>query len=84
MGIDGVPIPLAHRRTCDHCAIIVDSRSPYVRRLIEAWIPCAKAKGKAGYTYLIKREIDRYLCGDCYDRMKHGIPLGQHRLFEVD
>lgn len=79
---DGVPIPLSRRRLCRHCAAIVDGNGSDIHRMVEAWIPCARTKRSDSHTYLTARDLDIYMCADCYDKLRRGISLGQARLFD--
>lgn len=77
-------IPESRKRSCNHCQCIVDGNGAGTHRLVTAYIPCQRNKGKDSHTFYIVNELDRYVCSECYDRMKRGIHPAQGNLFTND
>jgi hypothetical protein len=68
-----------NRATCMGCQTVVDTSTKATHRLIEAWVSCQSAA--LNHTYVIGRELEQFLCVECYGKMRRGIPLGQESMF---
>lgn len=80
MSNDGVPIPLSRRRLCAYCSCTVDSNGTQVFQRASGWLENRKRGGANTIALPIRR--DEYACGECIDKLRHGISIGQGRLFE--
>lgn len=78
---DGVPIPLSRRRLCTYCTATVDSHGLGVFQLGHGWLENRKRGG--ANTIAVPIRDDTYACAECIDKLRHGIPVGQARLFDV-
>ena len=74
-------IPLSRRRTCYYCSCIMDSGALGNYQLATGWVE--NRKGGGSHITLTTRRADTYACHDCIDKLRHGIPTGQIRLFEL-
>lgn len=77
---DGVPIPLSRRRNCTYCLCVIDSNGTGTFQLAHGWIEHRKRGG--ANTIAVPIRDDTYACGECIDKLRHGISTGQARLFE--
>lgn len=71
-------VPLRFRRTCTFCACQVDSRHPMTYVLVHGW----KRIGNNGNSVTLAKLDDHWSCGECVDKLRKGIPVGQRSLFE--
>lgn len=76
---DGIAIPLSRRRLCTYCAVTVDSNGTGVFQLAHGWLENRKRGG--ANTIAVPIRDDTYACNECIDKLRHGIPVGQSRLF---
>jgi hypothetical protein len=65
--------------SCEGCGVAVDGNNKTTHRVIEAWVPCGNAA--TNHTYVIGRELGRYLCIECYRKMRQGISFDQTSMF---
>jgi hypothetical protein len=72
-------IPLSRLRNCTYCSVQVDSNGVGVYQLASGWLMNRRAGGANTITIPLRQ--DHYACADCIDKLKHGIPVGQMRLF---
>jgi RNase P subunit RPR2 len=78
-------IPLSRRRTCQHCATIIDSTGMGVHKLVQGWVPAYERKrGHSSNSVALSKDLNKYICETCYDKLKKGIPPGQMSLLEID
>jgi hypothetical protein len=74
-------VPLSRVRLCYYCSCQLDSNAVGVYQLATGWL--ANRKRGGANTIAIPFRRDTYACPDCIDKLKHGIPVGQMRLWEL-
>lgn len=75
-------VPLSRLRACTYCSCQVDSNAVGVYQLASGWLQNRKQGGANTLTLPIRQ--DHYACGECVDKLRHGIPVGQMQLFGLD
>jgi len=80
-----VEIPLRRRAMCVHCMDFVDTENRRTLRQISAWTPCAGTGGQSNSLNRVSmaKDLGRYMCYECYEKLKRGIPVGQQNLFAI-
>jgi len=78
---DGLPIPLSRRAVCTYCATTIDMQASGVFQFAQGWLE-NRLRGGANTIALPKRR-NQYACHECIDRMRHGVPALQARLFDA-
>jgi hypothetical protein len=76
MGIRNVPP--AHLTACYYCGTTLDTRDITVYQFLSGW---ARNKNQGNSVTLGKREY-KYACGECIDRLRHNISIGQQGLWD--
>lgn len=78
-------IPLSRKRLCSGCQTFVDSNGMHTWEQIQGWQRCKRPKSQGGVNSVgAVKHLDRYLCEDCYNKLKAGISLDQLSLFDND
>lgn len=72
-------VPVRYRRTCTYCGSQVDSRHAHTYVMAHGW----KRIGNNGNSITLAKLSDEWSCGDCIDKLRHGIPVGQLSIFEA-
>lgn len=72
-------VPLSRIRLCVFCSCQLDSNAVGVYQLATGWL--ANRKQGGANTISLPHRQDKYACAECVDKLKHGIPVGQMRLF---
>lgn len=76
-----IRIPQSRLAQCMHCGIDVDTNGRGIHKRVEAWVPCVH-KGHAGNTVTMAKELNRYICSECYERVKHNVSPLQRSIFD--
>lgn len=78
-------VPLSRRRLCCYCATQLDSRGAGVHKLMKGWVAAHERKrGSSSNSLTFGKDLDTYICADCYDKLRQGIPVGQLSLLAMD
>lgn len=72
-------IPRSRRVHCHHCGEVIDRNGRDVYQRAEGWTRNRKQGGHNALALEFRHSA--WSCAQCIDRLRHGIPIGQTKLF---
>lgn len=74
----GHVVPPSFVASCYFCVRAMDTRDLTAYQYTQGW---ARNKNKGNSLTLAQRE-HKWACGECIDKLKHGVPVGQMGLWD--
>lgn len=74
-----VVITRAHRVHCELCGDTIDRTALTTFQYIAGW--AKNRKGGGAHSVTLPEHSSRWACGWCIDKLRHGIAIGQTKLF---